>query len=204
MRLPAEQRRRQILDVAGPVFAERGFSATTMDDVAAAAGVTKPVLYQHFPSKRALFSELLDDMGRELLTELATATRRAATGRERVERGFAAYFRFVAAQRTSFRVLFGAAARNDPDFAAIVERILDEVADVIASLIDIDAPAEHLRVLAHAIIGIAEATSRSAIIDPDADIDADALARWTSELAWFGLRGVRADERTEDVATVDG
>jgi len=200
MRLPAEQRRRQILDVAGPVFADRGFSATTMDDVAAAAGVTKPVLYQHFPSKRALFSEMLDDMGHELLTELATATSRAATGRERVERGFAAYFRFVAGHRTSFRVLFGAAARNDPDFAAIVERVLDDVADVVASLIDIDAAGEHRRVLAHAIIGIAEATSRSAIIDPDAGIDADALARWTSELAWFGLRGVRAD----DVATVEG
>ena len=199
MRLPAEQRRRQILDVAGPVFAERGFAATTMDEVASAAGVTKPVLYQHFPSKRALFSEMLDDMGNQLLAELATATSRAATGRERVERGFAAYFRFVASHRTSFRVLFGAAARNDPDFASIVERVLEEVADVIASLIEIDAPLEQRRVLSHALIGIAEATSRSVITDPNADVDADALARWTSELAWFGLRGVRAD----DVAPVE-
>ncbi len=58
MRLPAEQRRRQLLDVACDVFATSGFSATAMDDIAAAAGVTKPVLYQHFPSKRALFVEL--------------------------------------------------------------------------------------------------------------------------------------------------
>ena len=53
-RLPAEQRRRQLLDISCQVFAERGFHATSMDDVASKAGVTKPVLYQHFPSKRAL------------------------------------------------------------------------------------------------------------------------------------------------------
>ena len=76
-------------------FAERGFYATAMDDIAAAAGVTKPVLYQHFPSKRALFVELLDDVGRQLLDELTEATSRANTGRERVEEGFRAYFRFV-------------------------------------------------------------------------------------------------------------
>src|SRR6202049_1102795 len=97
MRLPAEQRRRQLLDVALDTFAERGFHATSMDDVAAAAGVTKPVLYQHFPSKRALFLELLDELGRTLLDELAGATAAAHTGRERVEGGFAAYFRFVSA-----------------------------------------------------------------------------------------------------------
>ena len=62
VRLPAEQRRTQLLEVAVEVFAERGFHATSMDEVAEAAGVTKPVLYQHFPSKRALYRELLDDV----------------------------------------------------------------------------------------------------------------------------------------------
>ncbi|MGZ6966617.1 MAG: helix-turn-helix domain-containing protein, partial [Acidimicrobiia bacterium] len=62
MRLPAEQRRTQLVAVAVEVFGERGFHATSMDEVAEAAGVTKPVLYQHFPSKRALFRELLDDV----------------------------------------------------------------------------------------------------------------------------------------------
>jgi len=62
MRLPAEQRRSQLLLVAVEVFGERGFHATSMDEVAEAAGVTKPVLYQHFPSKRALYRELLDDV----------------------------------------------------------------------------------------------------------------------------------------------
>jgi AcrR family transcriptional regulator len=192
--LPAEQRRRQLLDVACRVFAERGFHATAMDDIATAAGVTKPVLYQHFPSKRALFLELLDDLGKRLLDGLGEATRAANTGRERVEAGFAAYFRFVTGDEAAFRVLFGASARNDADFAVVVERILDETADAISQLIEIDGTPEHRRVLAHALIGVAEATSRDAITEDGTDLDGTRLARWVSELVWFGLRGVRAEE----------
>ena len=101
MRLPAEQRRRQLLDVALDIFAERGFHSTSMDEVATAAGVTKPVLYQHFPSKRALYVELLEDVGNQLLAQLTGATDRATTGRRRVEEGFGAYFRFVAENRSA-------------------------------------------------------------------------------------------------------
>ena len=57
MRLPAAERREQLLRTAVAVFADKGFTATSMNDVAEAAGVTKPVLYQHFSSKRELFVE---------------------------------------------------------------------------------------------------------------------------------------------------
>ena len=94
-RLPAPRRKEQLLDVALPVFAERGFHQTSMNDVADAAGVTKPVLYQHFPSKRALYLELLRSVGDRLMHEIAEAT--AGSGpREQVEQGLRAYFRFVA------------------------------------------------------------------------------------------------------------
>ena len=196
VRLPAEQRRRQLLDVACEVFAERGFHATSMDDVAGAAGVTKPVLYQHFASKRALFLEVLDDVGHRLLAELGGATSSAHTGRERVEAGFAAYFRFVTEHEAAFRVLFGASARNDAEFAQTVEQVLDETAEAISMLIEIEGTPEHRRVLAHAIIGIAEATSRDALTDDGTALEPARLARWVSELAWFGLRGVRAEQLT--------
>ena len=196
MRLPAEQRRRQLLDVACQVFADGGFHATAMDDIANAAGVTKPVLYQHFPSKRALFAELLDDVGRQLLDALGTATGAVETGRERVEAGFEAYYRFVIGNRAAFKLIFGASVRNDPEFALVADRVLHEAADVISALIEIEAEPEHRRVLAHALVGVAEATSRHALTDPDAPQPEPAqLARWVSELVWFGLRGVRADER---------
>jgi AcrR family transcriptional regulator len=195
MRLPADQRRQQLLDVARDVFAEGGFHATSMDDVAVRAGVTKPVLYQHFPSKRALYIELLHDTGSQLLHALEQATLRAPSGRERVEEGFAAYFRFVVSNRSAFRLLFGASMRNDPEFARIAEATISAAVEAISPLIDIPASAEQRMVLANALVGMAESVSRRAVHDPDAEDDAERLARWVAELAWFGLRGVRTAER---------
>src|SRR2546423_13256660 len=114
--MPADQRRQQLFEVARERFAHQGFHATSMDEIAVAAGVTKPVLYQHFPSKRALYVELLEDVGNQLLARLTGATDRASTGRQRVQDGFGAYFRFVDENRSAFRLLFGASVRNDPEF----------------------------------------------------------------------------------------
>jgi AcrR family transcriptional regulator len=170
-----------------------------MDDIAEAAGVTKPVLYQHFPSKRALYVELLTDTGEQLLRELTSATRDIQSKRERVEQGFLAYFRFVRDRRASFRLLFSASMRTDPEFARVVENVVRAAADVISELIEIPASDEHRRVLANALVGMAEAVGRHTFDDPETATDADAeeLARWISELAWFGLRGVRAEEPSQ-------
>ncbi len=194
MRLPADQRRRQLLDVARDAFAERGFHATSMDEVAVAAGVTKPVLYQHFPSKRSLYDELLEDVGAQLLEQLGRATGSAGTGREQVEQGFAAYFRFVGANQSAFRLLFGSSVRNDPEFAVVAERTVRAASEAISSLIAVPSPAEQRRVLANALVGMAEATSRRMLADPTAENDPDVLAHWIAELAWFGLRGVRSGQ----------
>src|SRR3546814_14019983 len=91
-----------------------------MNDVAVAAGVTKPVLYQHFRSKRDLYREVLTDVGALLLDEITKATAAATTPHEQVEIGFRAYFRFVAANEAAFRVLFGGGTRRDEEFAAHV------------------------------------------------------------------------------------
>jgi AcrR family transcriptional regulator len=194
VRLAPDERRRQLLDVACTQFAERGFYATVMDDLANAAGVTKPVFYQHFPSKRALFIAVLEDVGQRLLEVLQQATAGAETGRTRVELGFSAYFRFVEGDRAAFRLLFGASARNDPEFADVVDRVLTDAAAAVSTLIEIHGSPEHRLVLAHAVVGMAEGISRHALTDPDGPHDADRLATWVSELAWFGLRGVRGDD----------
>jgi AcrR family transcriptional regulator len=191
MRLPADQRRIQLFEVARERFAEQGFHATSMDEIAEAAGVTKPVLYQHFPSKRALYVELLEDAGRQLLTMLADATARAGTGRERVELGFRAYFDFAVGNRPAFRLLLGTAIRTDPEFARIVEEILQAAAETISTLIEIPVTDDQRLVLAHGLVGMAESVGRRALQDHRTRVDAAELAAWTAELAWFGLRGVR-------------
>jgi AcrR family transcriptional regulator len=191
--MPADQRRHQLFEVARERFAQQGFHATSMDEIAEAAGVTKPVLYQHFPSKRALYVELLEETGRQLLSTLAEATARAGSLRERVELGFRAYFRFAVGDRSAFLFLLGTSLRSDPEFARIVEEILDAAAETIATLIEIPAPDEQRQMLANAIVGMAESVGRRALRDPDAVVDGDQLAQWISELAWFGFRGVRTE-----------
>ena len=192
LRLAPDERRRQLLDVACIEFAERGFYATSMDDLAAAAGVTKPVFYQHFSSKRALFIAVLEDVGGRLLEVLSRATSSVQTGRDRVAEGFAAYFRFVESDRAAFRLLFGASARNDAEFADVVDGVLGHAAEAVSTLIEIPGSSEHRLVLAHAVVGMAEGISRHALTDPDESRDPDQLAYWVGELAWFGLRGVRS------------
>jgi AcrR family transcriptional regulator len=201
MRLPAPRRRTQLLDMARELFAAQGFHATSMDEVAEAAGVTKPVLYQHFPSKRALYRELLEDVGRRLLAEITTATATAHTGHELVVIGFTAYFGFVIDNQSAFRLLFGASVRNDAEFAAVAEEVLESLAEAVTEMIALDVPTEQRRVLAHAVVGMAEAVGRRALFDARAEFDAELLADWTSELAWYGLRGIRTGEDAKAAGT---
>lgn len=191
MRLPASRRRHQLLDVARELFAAQGFHATSMDEVAEAAGVTKPVLYQHFPSKRALYRELLEDVGRRLLGEITASAAPAGTRRELVQSAFAAYFTFVTDNQSAFRLLFGASVRNDSEFAEVAEAVLDLLANAVTDMIEVEVPTEQRRVLAHALVGIAEAVGRRALFDTHAEHDPEMLAHWTAELAWYGLRGIR-------------
>jgi AcrR family transcriptional regulator len=203
-RLPAARRKRQLLDVARRSFAERGFHATSMDDVAEAAGVTKPVLYQHFTSKRQLYLELLEDVGGRMLDAIAKAVAAADGPRQQVEAGFRAYFRFVADEGDAFRLLFGSGTRRDEEFERAVRQVEDAIADAIAVFIEADIDPEHRRTLAHALVGLAEGTSRDWLAERAgstgstrpraAHAQADVLARRVSELAWAGLRGVTRDD----------
>ena len=135
-RLPATARREQILDVALNVFADAGFHGASMNDIAVAAGVTKPVLYQHFDSKRDLYKALLDDVGNRLLEQIAKATAEATDGKSTTELGFRAYFRWVAADHAAFRLLFGGGTSTDDEFATAVAAITAQAAAATVPLID--------------------------------------------------------------------
>jgi AcrR family transcriptional regulator len=190
VRLPAAARREQLVAMALEMFARQGFHSTSMNDIADAAGVTKPVLYQHFASKRELYLALLEETGQRLLTLIADATRGAAGPHAQVVQGFGAYFRWVAADRDEFLLLFGSGARRDEEFADAVRRVEEAVAEAIAPLIRADIDTEHQRLLATALVGLAEATSRRLVAE-GRSFDPDRVGRQVADLAWAGLRGVK-------------
>lgn len=191
-RLPASERRHQLLDVALEVFADHGFHGTSMNQVAEAAGVTKPVLYQHFRSKKALYRELLDEVSARLEEAITKATAAAPGPRQQVEAGLHAYFRFVTDHRAAFTILFGGGTRRDGEFAAAASRVEEAIVEAIAPLFDVPGLDEsHRRLLAYGIVGLTEGTSRHWIAS-GYEPGPEALADRVAELAWAGLRGVGA------------
>lgn len=186
-RLSADERRQQILDVAIDQFGRAGYFGTSMNDIADAAGVTKPVLYQHFDSKADLYRALLDEVGARMLDLIAKATTEAADGRDRTERGFQAYFRWVADHHHEFTLLFGSSARHDGEFSAQLRRITNDAAEAIAGLIEVDIDPDYRHTIAHGLVGLAEGVSRRLVAVGD-DFDPDEVAGIVSNLAWAGLR----------------
>lgn len=206
-RLTAQQRRYQLVAVALELFAKRGYRATTMDDIAEAAGVTKPLLYQHFSSKRALYLELVDSIAQDLLAAIGRAVLEADGPRQQVELGFAAYFRLVVSHEAQFRLLYGRDHADDEELGRALRTVEDAIAEAIDPLIDAGLEPDHRRLLAYGIVGMAEGASRRFMeqrltdqqAEPDAAVDATVeeeaqrLAQRVADLAWAGLRSVHAD-----------
>jgi len=197
-RLTAEQRRQQLFAVALELFAQRGYRATTMDDIAERAGVTKPLLYQHFSSKRALYLELVDSIAQNLLTAIRQAVLRAEGPRQQVELGFAAYFKLVVNNEAEFRLLYGRDHADDQELGRALRTVEDAIAEAIDPLIDAGLDPDHRRLLAYGIVGMAEGASRHfmtnrPVTDAEADEEAQRLAGRVADLAWAGLRSVHAD-----------
>ena len=189
MRLPAPARREQILDVSVQVFARNGFHSTSMNDVAEAAGVTKPVLYQHFNSKQDLYLALLEEAGNRLRNAVAKAVSAATNGKEQTELGFRAYFRWVADDHDAFLLLFGSRASRDEESTTTIRRITAETAHAIAPLIAADIDDQHRRRLAQGLVGLAEGVSRH-LVERGETFDPDILGQQIADLAWAGLRAV--------------
>ena len=119
-----------------------------------------------------------------------TAAAGASDGREQTERGFQAYFRWVAEDHDAFMLLYGGGTRRDDEFAHAVRARHRGAAEAIAPLIAIDIDDEHRLTLAHALVGLAEGASRR-LVERGDSFDPDQIGRQVSDLAWAGLRGVQ-------------
>ncbi len=192
VRLPARERRLQLLNVARVVFAETGFHETAMNDIADAAGVTKPVLYQHYASKRELYRAVLEEVGERLQALVFEQAVAAGSPREKVEAGLRSYLDFVQEDFAGFSLIFSGASREDDEWAEIAGRTERSIADGIASLIAVDGMSEaHRLALAHGVVGLAEGMVRYWKTS-QSDLEADDLLNDLITLAWAGLRGLEA------------
>ncbi len=191
-RLPGPERRRQLLAVSRSILARNGYHETTMTEIAEAAGVTKPVLYQHFQSKRDLYRTVLVDIGERLRAAVIDAASSADSPRLQAESGMRAYAKFVEEDGDGFDLLFSGTNRQDREWAEITSATERSLAEAIAALIDVPAIGSQRRlVLAHGILGSAESMMRVARAG-DLVHSQDQLVRDITALTWAGLRGLEA------------
>ncbi|MDH3301192.1 MAG: TetR/AcrR family transcriptional regulator [Acidimicrobiia bacterium] len=194
-RLPGPERKRQLLAVARQVLAKNGYHETTMSEIATAAGVTKPVLYQHYRSKRDLYRNVLEDVGARLESTVIQAAVDTSSPRERAEAGIRAYAEFVEDDLDGFRLLFSGANRQDPEWAALTSSVERSLARAIASLIDVpDIAPIRRQTMAYGVMGLAEAMMRYAKSGEAGHYPTDRLSADITKLLWAGLRGIEADD----------
>jgi AcrR family transcriptional regulator len=180
-RLPRAEREAQMLGTAHTLFAERGYAAVTMDEVAAAVGVTKPLLYTYFGNKDRLYLACMRPAGDALLEAVVAAIEKTATPVEALRSGIHAFFAFIDADRSAWRVLFdetlpagGEVARGVLEYRERLEAL------VTGALLDQIPPGRggrraraEVAALSVALLGAAEALGRwwlrtSAIPAPEA------------------------------------
>ena len=189
-RLPRMARRRQLLDAAQEVFVAQGFHAAAMDDIADRAGVSKPVLYQHFPGKRELYLALLEQQVDELTERVRQAMAATEDNRARVDAAVGAYFDFIDADGEAFRLVFESDLRNDAEVRRIADRgsraCTEAIAEVIAE--DTGTDRERALLLSAGLTGLAETSARWWLAGKGT-VSRDEAVSLMSALAWRGISG---------------
>jgi AcrR family transcriptional regulator len=189
-RLPRLARRTQLLGAAQEVFVAQGYHAAAMDDIADRAGVSKPVLYQHFPGKLDLYLALLDQHCEALLEAVRGALESTTDNKQRVAATMSAYFAFVEHENGAFRLVFESDLTNERAVRERVNRVEFECAKLISAVIaeDTGLGPEESMVLAVGLTGISQVTARY-WLSAGMPVPRDTAAQLISQLAWRGIAG---------------
>ncbi|MGO1569145.1 MAG: TetR/AcrR family transcriptional regulator [Brachybacterium sp.] len=159
-RMPRAQRRTQLLELATRVFTDKGFQSTSMDDIAAAAGVTKPVLYQHFDSKESLYVEVLDIIAESMLAEVRALGDHEGDTTSRVRSGLHRFYQFVALDN-SLRLFTGHEVISEAvqeRVGEVLDRLAIELAGVLTASRQVST--EQSRALGRAFIAVTQTTAQ--------------------------------------------
>lgn len=187
-RLPKTQRRAQLLEAAQRVFAANGYHAAAMDEIAEQGGVSKPVLYQHFPGKLELYIALLESHVDELVGRVREALTSTTDNKLRVRAAVGAFFDFVNGDAGAFRMVFESDLRGEESVQTAVERATTGCVDAITDTITSDAglSADKARLLAVGLVGMSQVSARFWLAEGGSMTRQEAV-ELTATLAWRGI-----------------
>jgi len=191
LRLSREERREQLMGVGKEVFAERGYAATTVEEIAERADVSKPIVYEHFGGKEGLYEIVVDGEIDRLLGMLVGSLEENVHPREAVERAADAFLRYIESEPDGFRILvrdapFGISRGSLP---SVLGRISGRAEEILArELADRGYRVDTAPLFARALVGMVALVGQwwLEVGKPEREVVVGHLVN----LAWSGLRGL--------------
>lgn len=189
-RMPRDERRAQLLAAALEVFTSAGYHAAAMDEIADRAGVSKPVLYQHFPSKLELYLAVLDTHIDSLVFAIQRAIQSTPDNSIRVQATVTAYFDFIEADGEAFRLLFESDMNVEPAVRERLNRMTYDCAAAVSAVISLDTglPQEAAMLLGVGLIGSAQVTARH-WLERDSKLTREQAQNLVTNIIWRGISG---------------
>ena len=190
-RLPRDERRGQLLIAASEVFVDRGYHAAGMDEIADRAGVSKPILYQHFVSKLELYLAVLAKHVENLVSGVRQALRTTTDNRQRLRSAVQAFFDFIEHDGQGYRLIFENDNVAEPQVAVQVRVATESCIDAIFDLISHDSGLDphRARMVAVGLVAISVDCARY-WLDSDRPISKEDAIDGTVAFAWGGLSHV--------------
>ena len=195
VRMTRGERREQLIDVARALFAERGLEGTSVEEIAAHAGVSKPVVYEHFGGKEGLYAVVVDREVRTLHDAIRTAiTTPRANPRALIELGTLALLDYIDDNPNGFRILSRDSSGTSPEgsFATILSDIASRVEDLLADELEkrhLDAATAPL--YSQMLVGLVALAGQWWINSREEQtLPKPVVAAHLVNLAWHGMRNL--------------
>ncbi|MBM7441898.1 AcrR family transcriptional regulator [Streptomyces sp. HB132] len=195
VRMTGKERREQLLDIGRTLFADKGFEGTSVEEIAARAGVSKPVVYEHFGGKEGLYAVVVDREMRQLL-DLVTGALTAGHPRELLEQAAFALLDYIETYTDGFRILVrdSPVAQSTGTFASLISDIATQVEDILG--LEFKArgfDAKLAPLYAQALVGMVALTGQW-WLDVRKPKKAEVAAHLVN-LAWHGLENLESKPR---------
>ena len=198
-RMTGKERREQLLDIGRSLFAERGFDATSVEEIAQRAGVSKPVVYEHFGGKEGLYAVVVDREMRSLLDAITGALTSQGHPRELLERAAFALLDYVESSTDGFRILVrdSPVAQSTGTFASLISDAASQVEHIMVNQFKQRGfDPKFAPMYAQMLVGMVALTGQW-WLDARRPKKADVAAHLVN-LAWNGLSGLEAEPRLRD------
>ena len=198
-RMTGVQRRLQLMDISRQLFSSRGVDGTTIEEIARSAGVSKPIVYEHFGSKEALYMEVVTNEYRELLARITESLSGEDTSRVLLEKAALAILTYIEDNTAGFRILVRDAPPSEPGgtYATLLSKVTEQVEEILADeFTQRGFSSEDSSIYAQMLVGMVAMTAQWWL---DARVpDKRTVAAHVVNLAWYGLTGLRKEPGLRD------